>query len=211
MAAAIQASAEPDWNGICVRLEAMLEAILSPERVGHTRRVAHTSVALARRFGLSAGRARLAGLAHDWAREWPAHEIRGFLDSHAVSMSDEERRHPMLAHGKVAAVLVASHFGLRDAEIEEALVCHTIGAAGMGDLARVLFVADYIEPGRRFTTPGFRRQTRRMCLACQVRRVIEHCIRRHGDLHPVTKELYDEVRRGCPGDGAGAEIGERHE
>jgi predicted HD superfamily hydrolase involved in NAD metabolism len=211
MAATIQDNGGIDWNGICVRLEAILESGLSTERVGHTRRVAHTAVALARRFGVPAGQARLAALAHDWAREWPAHEIRGFLDGHAVAMSDEERRHPVLAHGKVAAVLLASHFGLRDQAVEEAIVLHTIGAAGMGDLAKILFVADYIEPGRRFTTLGFRRRTRQMCLACQVRRVIEHCVERHGDLHPKTKGLYDEVRRGCPGDGACAEIGERHE
>lgn len=186
-------------TGICVELESILARRLSSDRFAHVQRVVHTAVALACRFGVPPERARLAALAHDWAREWSGKEIRNFLLGHGLSLNAEEADHPVLAHGKVAAILLGNRFGLADAEINEALEWHTIGRAGMGVLARILFVADYLEPGRRFTSLSFRRRTRRRCLACQVRLVIEHCVERHGELHPVTKELYDQVCAECDG------------
>ena len=42
--------------------------------------------------------------------------------------------------------------GLKDPEILHAIEVHTVGDAAMSDLAKVLYVADYIEEGRDF--PG---------------------------------------------------------
>jgi nicotinate-nucleotide adenylyltransferase len=182
---------------VCHELDRELVGVLSPERLGHTRRVAKTAIRLAIRHRISTDAAWLAGLAHDWAREWPAHLILGFLQGHGVVLAPEELEKPILAHGKVAVVLLRQHFGVSDPAIAEAIEHHTLGQAGMGYLARIIFVADYIEPGRSFTSPKFRRRVRQSCLSCMVRLVIQHNQERHGDLHSETKGLYDEVAATC--------------
>ena len=46
---------------------------------------------------------------------------------------------------------IARHiYGIEDRDILRAIALHTTGAPGMTVLAKIIFLADYIEPGRRF-------------------------------------------------------------
>ena len=182
---------------ISLELSGMLRSRLSTDRYLHTLRVARTASLLAVPTGVDRNRAWLAGLAHDWAREWSPRESLHFLEHHGQEVSSEERHRPVLVHGRIAALLLRQDFGFDDPEIAEAVSHHTLGRAGMGNLARLVFVADYLEPGRKFSTPEFRHLVRRACMPCMVRLVIEHNAKRHGDLHWMTKELYDEAGGGC--------------
>lgn len=55
-------------------------------------------------------------------------------------------------HGLVGASFVERELGITDAEILHAIRVHTTGAAKMSLLDKIIYVADYIEPGRDF--PG---------------------------------------------------------
>lgn len=65
---------------------------------------------------------------------------------------------PALWHPHAGANLAYHHWGCRNREILDAVRCHTLGRPGMGKLAQAVFVADYIEKGRRF--PGFQKPER---------------------------------------------------
>ncbi len=175
----------------------MLRKSLSSKRFAHSVRVARVAKKLAVKFGESPDLAKLAGLAHDWAREWPVSQILAFLEARTFSLTDDERAKPLLAHGKLAAVLLEETFDFHDEAVLEAVSHHTLGKSGMTALARIVFVADYLEPGRPFRDRQFRASMAHCCLACMVREVILHGQKTYGDLHSLTKGLYDEVAVAC--------------
>ncbi len=57
-----------------------------------------------------------------------------------------------LWHAPVGAYLAEKEAGITDPEILDAIRYHTSGRPGMTLLDKVIYVADYIEPGRHF--PG---------------------------------------------------------
>ncbi len=103
-----------------------LKTVLKPGRYQHTLGVAETAEKLARRYGASPEAARLAGLLHDCGKE----------------VSDA------LGHAEAGAKLAEQVYGVSDPEILSAIRCHTTGKPAMTLLEKILFVADYIEPGR---------------------------------------------------------------
>lgn len=60
-----------------------------------------------------------------------------------------------LWHAPVGAYLVEKEVGITDPEILQAITYHTSGHEKMTMLDKVIYVADYIEPGRKF--PGWRK------------------------------------------------------
>jgi hypothetical protein len=67
-------------------------------------------------------------------------------------LSQEDIVAPVLAHGTVSAEIAMELVGRYPMSWYKALCVHTTGNAGMDDLALALFIADYIEPSRRFMT-----------------------------------------------------------
>ncbi|BCE15522.1 hypothetical protein RSC3_02878 [Bacillus paralicheniformis] len=60
--------------------------------------------------------------------------------------------HHELWHAPAGAALVKTEVGITDEDILSAIRFHTSGRPNMTLLEKVIYVADYIEPGRRF--PG---------------------------------------------------------
>lgn len=58
---------------------------------------------------------------------------------------------PVLRHGPAAAEMAARH-GETDLGVLDAVRYHSIGFAGWDAVGRILYLADYLEPGRRFHT-----------------------------------------------------------
>lgn len=126
---------------------------IAPNRIAHVEGVVETCAALAQLYAPDdIGRARLAGWIHDAAKHWPDGDLLAYAEAHGLPVEDGDRDVPMLLHGIVAYALAADIFGLDDDELMAACAHHTTGAPGMGTLAKILFLADLIEPGRSF--PG---------------------------------------------------------
>lgn len=124
-------------------IQADLEKRLSAHRFAHTLGVMREAERLAARFcPEQKEKAVLAGLLHDAAREFTESQYLW------IGLDPSGAGSAVLLHGAAAAILAGTRYGIRDAEIEEALRVHTTGKPGMGLLAQILFVADYTEPGR---------------------------------------------------------------
>ncbi len=123
------------------------------KRFEHTMGVEFTAAALAMRYDESIQNARVAGILHDCAKCMSDEKRLAICDRHGIMVTDIERRNPFLLHAKVGAYLAEKKYGVRDQNIFNAIKFHTTGREAMSTLEKIIFVADYIEPGRR-RVPG---------------------------------------------------------
>jgi predicted HD superfamily hydrolase involved in NAD metabolism len=168
---------------------------LSGRRARHCRRTAALASRLARRFGVDPGRACLAGLAHDLARELPEADLLRLAAADGAPLRAWERQRPVLLHGRAAAVLLGASWS---AEVREAVADHVTGRPGMSALARLVYVADFLEPRRGFLRPAERRRVLRLPLSEQTAWVTEKVfeyLRREGlAVAPPALALYEELK-----------------
>lgn len=135
------------------RVEAWAKAKIAPGRMIHVEGVVQTADTLARRYAPDQViPARLGGWIHDAAKHWSDEELLAFANANGLRVTPAERVTPMLLHGAVGYALANAIFGFDDAQLQAACAYHTTGAPGMGPLAKIVYLADMIEPGRDF--PG---------------------------------------------------------
>lgn len=121
---------------------------LDKDRWEHTKGVAYTACCLAMAHDADMEQAMLAGFLHDCAKCIPNEEKLALCKKYKVDLTDVEKRNPYLIHAKLGAYLAKKDYGVDDPEILHAIRVHTTGAPEMSLLDKILFVADYIEPGR---------------------------------------------------------------
>lgn len=136
-------------------IDSYLKSTLSPYRYSHSLSTARTCRQLALRFGYDEKLAFLIGLVHDVAREYSDSDLIAWSYKDGMPVGPLYKASPMLLHGRAGAMVLKEKFGIEDHEILDAVRSHTTGTAGMSPLAKILFVADYIEPERKHITPGF--------------------------------------------------------
>lgn len=129
---------------------AKLQKNLSPKRLKHSLGVSETAVELALLYGADPAKARLAGLLHDCARNMPNNILLKRAETSGILVNDIERRHPVLLHAPVGAIVARQEYGVDDPEILSAIRWHTTGGPDIALLDHIVFLADYIEPGRAF-------------------------------------------------------------
>ena len=125
---------------------------LSPKRMAHSLGVSMTSYELALQYGADPAKARIAGLLHDCARELSSKTLLQLAADFGILVTDVDKANPSLLHAPVGAYVVSREYSLRDEDILQAIYWHTTGKSGMTLLEKIIFIADYIEPGRHF--PG---------------------------------------------------------
>ncbi|MBE5921543.1 MAG: HD domain-containing protein [Lachnospiraceae bacterium] len=125
-----------------------LKKRLKPSRYAHTVGVYHTAISLAMRYGVPLKKAAFAGLLHDCAKYGTDEEILAKCDKYGVVLTDEERLALPILHAKLGMYYAKERYGIADEDILNAISFHTTGRIAMSDLEKIIFVADYIEPGR---------------------------------------------------------------
>ena len=130
------------------KIRKKLKDELSKSRYEHTLGVEFTSAAMAMKFGADIEKAQLAGLLHDCAKCIDDEEKLDECKKYGVDISDVERRNPFLIHSKLGAVYAKEKYGVDDEEILSAITYHTTGRPDMSFIEKIVFIADYIEPGR---------------------------------------------------------------
>ena len=128
---------------------------LTDDRYEHTIGVADTAFALALRYGADAENAYIAGLLHDCAKCFSNDKKFELCKKYGVELTQVEKDNPFLIHAKLGAVIAKEKYGIDDPEIQSAIAYHTTGKPGMTLLEKIIFSADYIEPGRK-DIPGLK-------------------------------------------------------
>lgn len=123
---------------------------LSYHRMQHTLGVEMTARQLARLHGVDENKACTAALLHDYAKQMDGRALLEKAEALGMEIGAFEKEHPDLLHGPVAARMAREECGVTDEDILEAIACHTTGKVGMGKLAQILYLADAIEPHRKY-------------------------------------------------------------
>ncbi len=146
-------SLDPTSDAYFKSMRKAASARVSKKRFAHMEGVAATAELLARTYGHDATLARLAGILHDWDKDLDNDVIR----QKAKDLGVEEEigpwvleNMPQVVHGPTAAAeLARTHPEIPD-EVISAIRKHTIADPNMSPLDEIIYVADAIEPGRRF-------------------------------------------------------------
>ena len=132
-------------------MEALREAmkkVQDESRYEHTLAVAYTAACLASVHGGDITKALRAGLLHDCAKCIAPDRQLALCEKYHITISEVERRNPFLLHGKLGARLAQEIYQERDEDVLNAVRNHTTGRPEMSLLEKIIFVADYMEPGR---------------------------------------------------------------
>lgn len=117
----------------------------------HTLRVVETAAILAERFDADKEKVDTASILHDYCKFWTAEELIFAIKQYKLPQ-DLLLYNQELWHGPVASVVASKELGIEDQEILHAIFYHTTGRPNMSLVEKVVFLADYIEPARKF--PG---------------------------------------------------------
>lgn len=131
------------------RMQQKLKKHLDEDRYEHTLGVMYTAGALAMRYQENIRSALIAGLLHDCAKCIPTNKKFKMCSKYHLEVSETERSNPSLLHAKLGAYLAEKKYHVRDEAILSAITFHTTGKPAMSLLEKIVYVADYIEPGRR--------------------------------------------------------------
>lgn len=130
------------------KIRKAMEKSLDPKRFEHTLGVAYTAAALAMCNSVDTEDAIVAGLLHDCAKGLSNDKRLNICLKRNMSVSEVERRNPSLLHAKVGSIMAMEEYDVEDMDIIQAIMNHTTGRPGMSTLEKIIFVADYMEPGR---------------------------------------------------------------
>jgi predicted HD superfamily hydrolase involved in NAD metabolism len=166
----------------------------------HTRGSVETARKLAHRFGLDEENAVIASYLHDIAK--PLKKDRQIAMAGEMGMAQAEIDSYPLAvlHGPLGALIAQKELGIEDAEVLQAILAHSTGCAGMCDIAKVVFIADYIEETRSF--PGAKELRSRGDVTLDefttaiLRRKLNHLIEYNRDIDPRAIDLWNDLMKG---------------
>ncbi|MGM9902325.1 HAD superfamily hydrolase [Enterococcus sp. 10A9_DIV0425] len=167
---------------------------MSERRFTHVLGVEKMAVALAEKYSCSPEKASIAALTHDYAKERPDEEFilvikRDHFDPALLEYGNA------IWHGIIGATFVERELGITDEEILQAIRVHTTGAAEMTLLDKIIYVADYIEPGRTFPGVQAAREIAMVDLdeavAFETKHTLAHLIEQEQKIYPKTIETYN--------------------
>lgn len=177
---------------------------VSQKRYEHSVRTAQMCERLCSHYGLNPKKGYLCGIAHDMCKKFDDRLLISIASKDGKPITPIESEKPPLLHGRAAAVKIREDFGVNDKEVIEAIANHTFGGEKLCDLAKLLFVADKIEPGREHVTEKYLDRLFSMSLNEMVYTVVnesvEYLTGKGKKISPVTRlfltELKDTISRG---------------
>lgn len=123
---------------------------IGQKRMDHVLRVADYAKDLAVHYGLDPEKAYLAGFYHDCMKIRDLDLLKKAARDLGLEWTEEFDQAPQVVHGLLGALAAEKMYGVRDRDILNAIAYHTTGRAGMTDLEKIIYLADYAEPMRDF-------------------------------------------------------------
>lgn len=170
---------------------------LPEKRYIHSLGVADEAKRLAEKYGADADKAYLAGLLHDCAKGIPTSEQATECDRRGVAIDKWTRKCPPVIHGFLGEEIAKAEYGITDEEVLNAIKYHTIGAAGMTLLEKIIYIADMTEVNRNF--PGVEILRQRVsesideAIKESIKQQLEFNMSKNGVIHPNMIILWNDI------------------
>ncbi|OEF99008.1 phosphohydrolase [Vulcanibacillus modesticaldus] len=182
-------------------LKSALEKQVTEKRFLHSLGVAETAKELAVRNGADVKKAEIAGLLHDFAKNWPKEKMIEIIVKYQELPNDLLEYNEELWHGPVASIIVREKLEITDNDIIMAIRYHTSGREKMSLLEKIVCLADYIEPLRQYPGVDEIRKLAKLdlnqALLTALDRTITFLIQKKSKIYPLTFEarnsLIDEI------------------
>ena len=173
-----------------------LKKVLDKGRYEHTKGVMYTAASLAMAYEYPIEDAMLAGLLHDCAKCIPNDEKISLCKKNGIAITAVEHESPYLLHAKLGAALAARKYKVKDRDIIKAIASHTTGRPQMSLLEKIIYIADYIEPGRTELpnmagVRGLAFQNIDACLYRILKDSLIYLSTREIPIDPMTQKTYD--------------------
>ena len=123
--------------------------ILSEKRYKHSLGVEKRAAELGAIYGVDIEKAKLAGITHDIAKEMPKEEMLKYVTENNIEIDNIEKINVGLLHGKIGADICKKKYGFTQ-DMQDAIKYHTVGNVNMDLLAKIIYIADKIEDGRKY-------------------------------------------------------------
>lgn len=180
-------------------LRRRMDKTLSRRRFEHCQAVAAYSAELARIWGVDEAQAYAAGLLHDLMHYLSAEEYLSWALVYGLRCDAAALEDPQLLHGPLAAAVLEQDYYCDDPQLLQAVRCHTIPEPDMGILAKIVFVADILEPTRPLWEgqDELRRLARSdldRCVAGCLERTMVYLKSQGKSPHPQTASLLEHYR-----------------
>ena len=178
-------------------MQEKLQSSLSIKRFIHTMGVADEAVRLAEIHGTEHEKncARVAGLLHDCAKDYPQELKKRLCKEYHIPLDDFMKQQIDLTHQFLGAEVARREYGVEDEDILNAIRYHTTGRKNMSMLEKIVFIADYIEPNReKFEGLDEARKLADYNLDMAMKYILKNTItyekERNRPLHPLSVEAY---------------------
>ncbi|OQY39911.1 hypothetical protein B6228_02470 [Candidatus Atribacteria bacterium 4572_76] len=125
-----------------------LKEMLGEERLEHSVNTSKVARKLAIKYGYDAGKAEVAGLLHDCAKDLDYKTLEKVVLEYNIELDEIIRKIPKLLHPLVGAVIAKKEFNIQDPVILKAIKAHSTGVAQMSLLDKIIYLSDKIEPLR---------------------------------------------------------------
>ncbi|HZW50203.1 MAG TPA: bis(5'-nucleosyl)-tetraphosphatase (symmetrical) YqeK [Bacillota bacterium] len=176
-----------------------LQSSLTAKRWQHTLGCQQMAIQLAERYNVDLMKTRQAALCHDYCRSYTPQQLLQLAVELNYEPQPMEQQIPMLLHGPLAAALLHRDWHIDDAAILEAVQYHTTGRLNLGVLAKVIFLADGIEPNRDY--PGVNKLRKlaqenldAACLAF-LQSNIAYLDQKGMIVHPLSRQWLEQLKR----------------
>lgn len=131
-------------------IEQCIKKMTKESRFNHSKGVQYMAGELAKHYGVDVEKAELAGLMHDCVKNLPVDEMYRLCDELGCQLDEITKREVKLIHAPLGAYYAKKVFGIDDSEIFNAIYWHTTGKADMTLFEKVIFIADVVEPNRKY-------------------------------------------------------------
>lgn len=132
------------------KIKKRLKNRLTEKRYIHSLGVQESAIKLAKEYNVSIEKASIAGLVHDCAKNLNDDILLKYAAKFDILVDGVFAHQIGLLHGCIGAEIAKREFGIVDIEILNAIRFHTTGKENMSKLEKIIYLADYIEPNRKF-------------------------------------------------------------
>jgi len=190
---------EPGKTAYLDMIAGKVRGLMTPGLFRHSVNTLESCIEIAENCGLEVDMFMLclASIVHDYGKIFSTGELEDIARRDRLSISDFELGLKPILHSLVGDYLVSRDLGIKDSRVLRAVKVHTIGAVDMTLEEKILFVADKVEKGRKYSGVEHLRDLAlkdiNLCLIEVYKNTIIYVMNKKSLLHPDTAGIWNSI------------------